>query len=118
MPVWPTNLPQCPLMDGFTQELPRLSITTEMDAGPAKVRRRFTAGVTKYTLSFILTSTQLSDFQNFFLNETFGGSVPFDMPDPIGGATVQMRFDVAQGSPQVTGAAGRFKVMFKAEKLP
>ncbi|QLH37711.1 MAG: hypothetical protein HWD60_00095 [Defluviicoccus sp.] len=42
--VWPSSLPQKPLVDGFSETAPNLVVRSPMDVGPAKVRRRATAG--------------------------------------------------------------------------
>ncbi len=44
-PVWPPSLPQRPLAQGFSEQAPDTLIRTQMEAGPPKVRRRFTAGI-------------------------------------------------------------------------
>lgn len=119
MVTWPAALPQTPLQQGFAEELPRLSITTQMDAGPAKVRRRFTAGVTKYNMQFDLTTAQRATFITFYETTTFGGSVRFDFPDPVTAVTAEFRFDLAKGTPQITSLSGHiYRLTAPMEKLP
>lgn len=119
MATWPTSLPQTPLQEGFSEELPRVTITTPMDAGPAKVRRRFTAGVTKYTMEFDLTTAQRATFITFFETTTLGGSIKFDFPDPVTGSVTDFRFDQAKGTPQIKSLSGNiYRLTAPMEKLP
>lgn len=118
MTTWPASLPQTPLQSGFVEDLPRLTVATEMDAGPSKVRRRFTAGVIKYTMEFSMDSTQVVTFREFFIDTTKGGSVKFNFPDLYAGSTSEFRFDVSEGVPQIKPEEGRYRVSVKMEKLP
>jgi len=119
MVAWPASLPQNPLQQGFSEEMPKLSITTQMDAGPDKVRRRFTAGVTKYNLQFDLTTAQRATFITFYETTTLGGSVRFDFPDPVTGVTAEFRFDLSKGIPQISALSGNiYRLMAPMEKLP
>ena len=56
MAVWPLDLPQKPLLQGFSETLPNLVTRSPMDIGPAKVRRRSTAGVTQLQCVFRLST--------------------------------------------------------------
>lgn len=81
--VWPPSLPQAPLIDGYSDTLPKTTVRTQMDAGPAKARSRFTAGVepVKYTLPH-LTNDQKETLKGFFNNTLSGGALSFDWIDP------------------------------------
>ena len=118
MADWPVSLPQIPLQSGFSMELPRTVIATEMDAGPKKYRRRYTAGVTKYKVEFVFTATELSTFQTFFNTTTLGGSLAFNFDDPITGDSGSFRFDIAEASPSISSEDVFFRVSFGLEKLP
>jgi hypothetical protein len=119
MPAWPGTLPQKPLQSGFNESLKNLVITTQMDSGPAKVRRRFTAGVKKYSVSFLMTSDQLSTFEIFYNDTILGGALSFDFPDPRTGTTGIFRIDMSQGAPKIqTNSGNQFFVEFAMEKLP
>jgi len=50
-PLWPPSLPQSPLGDSFAEQPPNLIVRSPMDVGPAKVRRRSTAGVSRLQLA-------------------------------------------------------------------
>ena len=75
-PEWPASLP-IPLLEGVTYTAQQNVISTQMDAGPAKLRRRFTAVPEDVTFSLFLTQAQaqtLSDFVAITLKDV----LPFD----------------------------------------
>lgn len=90
-PTWPANLPQYPLSDGFQETMPQLSLRTPMDAGPAKVRRRFSEGVTRWSVSYPFTEAQRLAFWVFWKDEIEGGSAPYNYPDPRTGDVLLVR---------------------------
>lgn len=53
MPNWPETLPQSPLLDGWRETPADNTVRTAMEAGPAKVRARGTAGAGKMSLTYI-----------------------------------------------------------------
>ncbi len=59
MAIWPVTLPQRFLAEpGVEETMPDIVIETEMDAGPPKIRRRYTAGYRHVTGSLKLTRAQ------------------------------------------------------------
>lgn len=60
----------------------RQVVRSEMSAGPAKTRRRFTAGTTDIGFVVNLTPDQIATFEAFFDNEIAAGSLPFDIEHP------------------------------------
>ncbi|NNG04360.1 MAG: hypothetical protein HKM95_09700 [Inquilinus sp.] len=92
MPVWPAALPQDVLIAGYSEEVPETTIRTQMDAGPAKVRRRFSAGVRKFAVTVALTRAQVQILDDFYLTDLQGGALRFDWTHPRTLAAVQFRF--------------------------
>lgn len=90
MPTWPADLPQKPLIDGYSESPQSQVLRSSMDAGPPKTRRRFTAATRAIPVNFTLSNAQLATFESFFEADIQGGSLPFDMPHPRTGATVSM----------------------------
>lgn len=90
--VWPVSLPQRPLAQGFSERAPETVIRTPMEAGPPKVRRRFTAGVRQFGLQVRLTPDQVDTLDGFFETTLQGGALPFDWTQPRTGAAVTYRF--------------------------
>lgn len=72
---WPVSFPP-PVLASYREQPQSQMIRTEMDAGPAKVRRRFTAKVTRLPLEWHLTSAQVSTLDSYYDNDLKGGSLP------------------------------------------
>ena len=92
MAAWPETLPQSPLAAGFSEQVPNTLIRTEMDAGPAKVRRRFTAGVRKLGMSMLLTKAQIAILDTFVVTTTNGGADQWTWENPRTKVTTSFRF--------------------------
>ena len=86
MAAWPSDLPQKPLVQGFSETPPNLLTRSPMDVGPAKVRRRSTAGVTVLQCVFRLTTTQRASLLTFWQTTLAGGSLSYTWTHPISGA--------------------------------
>lgn len=71
MATWPSSLP-VPKFSGYDLQTTDPTARTDMESGPARVRRRYTAAPDHVSLGFILDETQMatfralweSDFQN------------------------------------------------------
>ena len=80
--VWDPDLPQC-LERGWSETLPQTTLRTEMDAGPAKTRQRFTTGVGRLTGSILLTKEQVPVLRTFYAVDIEGGALPFEWVHPL-----------------------------------
>lgn len=98
-PAWPGTLPPTLLVDGFVETPPETVLRTEMDSGPAKVRRRYTANVRPLSGSLILTASQVAILDDFLLTTLEGGSKPFDWTHPRTSAAITTRFVSRPGEP-------------------
>jgi len=114
--VWPADLPQEVLFDGYDEQLPNVMLRTTMDAGPAKVRRRFTAAIRTISFNIEMTRAQVVLFETFFNDTLKGGSLAFDWVHPRTQAACTYRFTQPPGIQLVTGAL--CKVACKMEILP
>lgn len=76
--AWPSTLP-APLLQGYSVSPHDATIRTDMDGGPARVRRRFTAVVDTVPVSFYFTKTQMADFRAYWEGDLAYGSAWFDM---------------------------------------
>jgi hypothetical protein len=97
---WPSNIPQVFQKNSF-DEAPRSGvIRTEMETGAQKVRRRFTATVTEWAGSMIMTTAELTSFRTFYKTTSAYGSLRFNFPDQfnLSGPTVEARF-LVDGNP-------------------
>lgn len=92
MPAWPGSLPQSPQIAGFTEQTPDVTLRTAMDAGPDKLRRRFTAAVSPMRYPLVLTKAQIATLDTFYTSELQGGTLPYTHTHPRTGAAINIRF--------------------------
>lgn len=117
IPSWPAELPQLVLQDGYQETMPNTRLRTQMDQGPAKVRRRFSAGVRPFSLLLDMSSAQVAIFDTFYNTTLEGGSLSFSWKHPRTGANVTFRF--GGDDPTITSAGGdRYSAAIKLEILP
>ena len=115
--VWPPSLPQDVLVQGYDEALAENVVRTTMDAGPAKVRRRFTAGVRNFRLTVYLTRTQTDTLESFFDTTVKDGSLPFDWTHPRKQTSVTFRF-VTPPRFHPDGSGARWLTTLDLEVLP
>jgi phage-related protein len=116
MPTWPSSLPDKPLQQGYEEAPGDGRQRTQMDTGPAKVRRRFTATVDEFTARFHLTSTEVDTLDSFWENDLDGGTLRFDWTHPRTGLALQFRF-VNRPKRRVVGGT-LYEVTARLEVLP
>ena len=92
MPQWPATLPPLNEISGFNERQPKNTLRTPMDAGPAKVRRRFTAGVRPLQGRMLMDADQIEILDSFYINDLASGSLKFDITHPRTGAAASARF--------------------------
>ncbi len=116
--VWPVALPQYALENGYQESLEDQTIETQMDSGPAKVRRRFTTGFRKYQLVIQMDTDQMALFETFYLETLQGGSLPFDWLHPRTRTPKTFRF--RRPPPTITPIGGTqyCRVSMALESLP
>lgn len=115
MPTFPDTLPS-PLANSLQEQLPNNIVRTQMDVGPAKVRRRTTANVRSLRMTYVLNKDQAADLEAFFFNDTAGGALSFDYTHPRTGDTVSARFTEP---PQISSLNGiYFQISISLEVLP
>lgn len=86
--AWPDTLPQAPA--SFSDTRKPVTIRTQSDNGPAKVRRRFTKAVRKATLGFLLTIEQANILDAFYANDLNSGTVQMIFRHPWTGLDTPM----------------------------
>lgn len=118
MTVWPPSLPQRLLLDGYGDTADSGSIRTDMDAGPAFVRQRFTAVSTQVAGSLVLTRAQTQTLDTFFHQTLQEGSQPFTWVHPRTGAAATMRFNTSQQLQYSGLGRGWYHVQLALEILP
>ena len=103
MTAWPAALPDRQFLG--LQYIPQpTTIRTEMDVGPAKVRRRATAAPIQVPVPFRYTGAQFKALIDFYAVTLLGGTQTFDWRDPANGNIVTFRFlDRPRGTLQTPG---------------
>ena len=98
MATWPASLPQTLLYD-LTEKRQAGKVRSQMDTGPAKQRKRFTATVKEYVGALILTQAQLATFKTFYETTLGEGVDSFTWVDPFTEVSASLRF--GDGEPEV-----------------
>lgn len=113
--AWPGTLPQTPLLEGYTESLPNQVIRSQMETGPAKVRRRFTAAIKPFTVNLLMTLAQTVTLETFYETTLNGGVDQFTWLHPRTTDAITFRFV----SPPVFVTRGvLFGVVLQLESLP
>ena len=116
VPTWPITLPQDLSIAGYGESPGDNQLRSNMDVGPAKVRRRSTAAPRKVKGGVILTREQLATFREFYDDILLSGVLRFTWLDPTDPeSTVEMRF---AEKPAWTAQEGFFNVSLSLEILP
>lgn len=115
---WPGSLPQNP-QENFSETAGVRMLSTSMDAGPAKLRRRGSKG-SVMSLSFDMTTAQLSTFETF-VQDTLKGTARFGFTHPRKATVVEVRL-VPQGDGELYTVNyvmhGHWSVSMQMEVLP
>lgn len=113
---WPSSLQQLVNQQSFVAKWGETVIRSDMDIGPAKVRRRFTRPIDTYTVNINLTITDYNNLYNFYNSTLNGGVNTFEFNHPITGVLTTFRF---LAPPQVSPMGGTtFQATMEWEALP
>lgn len=123
MPVWPGTLPTAP-MYGWTEAPGDSLVRTQTDAGPAKLRRRFTSTPSIFSVQFVLTKAQATRLIQFYENAsdaaiagTNGGALSITgLPHPRDDSDAEFRFLAPPVITQVSYDV--FRASLRLELLP
>lgn len=118
MATWPLTLQQKLNTESFSEKFGETVMRTEMDIGPAKVRRRFTKSVDIITCSINLDFDEYDDFLIFFKNTVNGGATSFTFIHPISGSNINARFTEPPTITPLSGGGRKFRVSMTWETLP
>lgn len=87
--TWPATLPTAPDRNSYSESYGVLMLSTPMDAGVAKRRRRGNRPRT-ISVAFIMDDTQIATLETF-INDTIKGTARFDFPNPRTGVVAEFR---------------------------
>lgn len=96
MAVWPAGLPQIQMI-GLGDQQQDERVQTNMDAGPPKIRARFTAPVRVISIPMVMTSTERAVLDAFWTTTLARGTGNFDWEDPVDDSTVVFEFAARPG---------------------
>lgn len=113
--AWPSGLPDELLQPGYSQSSPDTALKTEMEVGPAKVRRRATAQPYPVKGILKLTESELGTLRTFYETTLIGGSLRFSHKDPVSLTAKELRFTAP---PSWTMSNGFYVVQLEFEILP
>ena len=100
LPSWPTRLP-LPTYDGYALEPESATARTDMEAGPARQRRRYTGTPTRIPVRWRLSAVDFATFEAWFRLKLADGSDWFSV-NLLGGFGVSphdARFLAQNGTP-------------------
>lgn len=89
--TWPGALPQDQFL-GTTYGRVNNRLRSNMDAGPAKMRRRYTARIKTIDAPLVLTGAELKILEAWYENEIGDGTLPFIWEHPLTDVVVEFRF--------------------------
>lgn len=117
---WPANIPSAFENAGYSYDPQSGVIRVDMETGPAKQRRRFTAVVKNHKGNILLTLAQFQTWESWFENTIAFGTLPFTMPHPLTGAEITARIVPGESPYKFTPEAGtgRGLLAIEIEALP
>lgn len=101
--TWPNTLPAYMQEGGYQEKFQDQKLESQMEAGPAKLRRRFTKTIRFIGAQMLMTQAQVTDFETFYYTTLKGGTLPFDWVHPRTRSSTTFRFRNPSPSYSVTG---------------
>lgn len=92
MASWPSELPQYPLVNGYSRAAMDSTIAFAPDAGKPKRRNRATGMPDIVTEQYVIEKNQYTVFDNFYKVDAGRGTIPFIKPEPETGLNVEYNF--------------------------
>lgn len=115
---WPATLPQCPILNAFSETPQPNVVSFKPEVGPPKQRRRSTAKAWITNVSYRMTNAQLLTFKTFFETTLEDGALPFNWAHPVTKVSYDWMFTEGD-EPQITRfASNASTVAFKITRLP
>ena len=101
--TWPATLQQLLNRDSFSLQKQDTKIRTNVETGPIKSRRRFSAPQIKMNCQIWVNDDVYSDWVTFFDTTLEDGNLTFDFDHPITGVSMEWRI-VGTPAESVLGA--------------
>lgn len=90
--VWPNQLPQSPLLNGYNRTPMSSQIEFDVDAGSPKIRNRATAMPDNVEESYVLSNSEKELLDTFWRDTTMRGVIPFLKQNPETKTTATYQF--------------------------
>lgn len=114
---WPAPLPQAFTLDSYQSARASVVLRSQPEAGPAIVRRRFSAGVVLFSGDMVMSRAQRDAFVTFFDDTVLGGALPFQFPAQDGSDNIwTCRFTAEPQERWISGT--HWRVSMAMELLP
>lgn len=104
---WPSDLPQVPPKDGYSEDPGDPVLRTETDVGPGISRRRFTASVISLKMNFVLSTAETVILDTFWRDTLSYGALTFNWTHPRTGEDGTFKFKKG-GQPKPTPLGGDY----------
>ena len=111
---WPASLPRTLRLDGLKAQYKDPVIRTDMDAGPAKARPRYTRPPRHFTGTVALNDEQRETLDYFYRVHTRYGTLRFNFSNP---QTLEIREYRFRSPPEESNAEGLWSVTLQLEEL-
>ena len=115
MNVWPVDLPQYPLVSGYSRTPQSSLLQFQTDTGRAKERNRSTAMPETITEKYVIEDSLYTTLDSFFKNDAGRGTIPFFKKEPETGLTKEYRF---RSPPRYEKVGNLYRVTCELELLP
>jgi hypothetical protein len=96
MSLWPATLPQCPILNEFSEQRQRNAVSFSPDVGPPKLRRRSSESGVMASVAFRMTISDLEIFRTFFVDTLEDGPISFQWRHPLDGLVYDWWFDAKE----------------------
>lgn len=113
--TWPDGLPRVMRLVGLNANKKTAKVRTEMDAGPAKVRQRYTVATKDFTGSIIVTESQRQRLEAWYTTVLGNGTLRFVMKDPQTLEYAEFRF--LEDYKEVSNDDGLWQINMNLEKM-
>lgn len=119
MATWPTYLP-APLQSGYEINTDDPNLRTQMDAGPDRVRRRFTAIPSRVPVRWRFTESELALFEAWHKYEALDGSAWFtvNLANGLGIQAMEARFTKPPKKPLLSGSNWEVQAELEVRTMP
>jgi hypothetical protein len=115
--AWPAALPQCPILNAFTEQRQRNVVAFTPEVGRPKMRRRSTAAQVLTNVAFRMSTTELATFNTFYVTTLADGTLPFSWAHPVTQTTHDWVFSQDQSPTIERFAPAHHRVSFQLVRL-